>query len=130
MIGTVLGTQYASRAGDAFAPLPPEFPADAAKESVVAADSILDQIAAQGTIPLEQIEAVRIAAFEAYLGSSRVTMLISTAAVVIAVFVVGLLLPKIQPPQKGDKAPADTWDEPEEITQEEIRRTMHLDEEP
>ena len=130
VIGTVLGTQYASRAGDAFAPLPPEFPADAAKESVVAADSILDQIAAQGTIPLEQIEAVRIAAFEAYLGSSRVTMLISTAAVVIAVFVVGLLLPKIQPPQKGDKAPADTWDEPEEITQEEIRRTMHLDEEP
>lgn len=126
VVGTVLGTQYAARVTDLFAPLPPEFPAEKASESVVATNAILDRSA--GLIPPEQIELIRAGAFEAFLTASHITMLLSAIAVTLAALIVAFLLPNIKPPRKGDAAPKDTWDEPEDVTREEVKHAMHLDE--
>ena len=128
VIGTILGTQYARRVDEVFAPLPDAFPRDAAAESIVATNAILDQIAAGGTVPSDQLEAIRSGAFAAFLESTHLTMLLSAVAVAMAALVVGFLLPHIQPPRKGDHAPADTWDAPEQVTEAEVRQALHEDE--
>lgn len=101
VVGTVLGTQYAKRIADTFADLPPQFPAGQASQSIVATDAILDSIAARPGAPTGQLDAVRAASYEAFLGASHVTMALSAVAVVIAALLVGFGLPQIAPPQKS-----------------------------
>ncbi len=117
VVGTVLGTQYAQNVAGAFADLPPQFPADAASESVVATDAILTQFEQQGQAPASLIEAVRVQAYDAFLSASHVTMILSVIMVTIAVIVVAVGLPPIRPPQLGDESPDDTWDGPENVTE-------------
>ena len=88
----------------AFADLPPQFPADAASESVVATDAILTQFEQQGQAPASLIEAVRVQAYDAFLSASHVTMILSVIMVTIAVIVVAVGLPPIRPPQLGDES--------------------------
>ena len=101
VIGTVLGTQYAARIADTFANLPAQFPAEEASQSIVATDAILDAAATQGAAPVEQLDAVRSAAFEAFLGASHVTMALSALAVVVAAVLVAARLPLVEPPRSG-----------------------------
>jgi MFS transporter, DHA2 family, multidrug resistance protein len=116
IVGTVLATQYAANLTSVLDKVPPTFP-DAAKqaatESVVAADQILDKALAQGA-PAALIEQMRNGAYEAFLSASHVTSWISFVVIVIAALVVGFLLPQITPPERGDRAvgapPADAAD--------------------
>lgn len=116
IIGTILANQYASNIESVIGNVPPQFP-DAAKqaatESVVAADAILDQAAAQG-LDAGLVETLRQGAFEAFLSASHVTSYISLAVIVIAALAVFFLLPVITPPEKKEAAatepPADAAD--------------------
>ncbi len=128
VVGTVLGNQYASGVTSLFAGLPAQFPRAEAEQSVVATSAILDGVAAQGTLPAEQIDAVRQSAFESFLGAAHTTMTLSAVFVVIAALVVLFLLPHISPPRKGDESPADTWDSGGEATEEAVLHAQHLDE--
>lgn len=104
--GTVLATQYAANINSVLDKVPPQFPEEArqaATESIVAADVILDQAAAQG-VPAAVIEPLRAGAYEAFLSASHVTSYISLVMIIIAALVVFFLLPVITPPEKGDRA--------------------------
>jgi len=115
IVGTVLANQYAANLTSVMGAVPEQFPQearDAATESIVAADLILDQAAAQG-VPATVIDTLRAGAYEAFLSASHVTSYISLAVIVIAALVVFFLLPRITPPAKGDLAvgaPADPTD--------------------
>ena len=115
VVGTVLATQYAANLTSVMDQVPAQFPEEArqaATESIVAADVILDQAAAQG-VPAAVIDPLRQGAYEAFLSASHVTSYISFAMIVIAALVVFFLLPQITPPEKGDRAvgaPADPAD--------------------
>jgi DHA2 family multidrug resistance protein-like MFS transporter len=103
VIGTLLATQYARRVGESLEALPPEVPEEAkqtATESVVATAQVLADAVAQG-LPVEVADAVREAAFADFLAASHVTAALSLAVVVVAVLVVGFLLPPIEPPRQG-----------------------------
>ena len=115
IVGTVLATQYAANLSTVIDKVPATFP-DAAKEvaseSIVAADFILDQAAAQGA-PAAVIDTLRAGAYEAFLSASHVTSYISLVMIVLAGLIVFFLLPQITPPEKGDRAvgaPADPAD--------------------
>jgi DHA2 family multidrug resistance protein-like MFS transporter len=106
IVGTVLATQYAANLTSVMGNVPEQFPQeakDAATESIVAANLILDQAAAQG-VPASVVDQLRAGAFEAFLSASHVTSYISLAVIVIAALVVFFLLPPITPPAKGDRA--------------------------
>ena len=106
VIGTVLANQYAANITSVLDKVPAQFPEEAkqaATESVVAANVVLNQAAAQG-VPAAVVEPLRAGAFEAFLSASHVTSYISLAVVIIAALVVFFLLPVITPPEKGDAA--------------------------
>lgn len=106
IVGTVLATQYAANLTSVMGNVPEQFPQaakDAATESIVAANLILNEAAAQG-VPAPVVEQLRAGAFEAFLSASHVTSYISLAVIVIAALVVFFLLPQITPPAKGDRA--------------------------
>ena len=115
IVGTVLATQYAQ---NLTAALPAAFPAplaDAAKQSLVATDAILDRVAQQG-LPVPAVDALRNGAYDAFLQAAHVTTLIALAVAVIAALIVGFGLPYITPPtrqvEKGKApAPVDAADE-------------------
>ena len=115
IVGTVLATQYAANLSSVLGSVPEQFPQeakDAATESIVAADLILDQASAQG-VPDSVVDPLRAGAYEAFLSASHVTSYISLAVIVVAALVVFFLLPQITPPRKGDRAvgaPADPTD--------------------
>jgi Na+/melibiose symporter-like transporter len=120
--GTILATQYASNLNSVMADVPPQFP-DAAKqaaaESIVAADQILNQAAAQGA-SAAVIDPLRAGAYEAFLSASHVTSYISFVMIVIAALVVFILLPEITPPEKGDRAVGAPKDATDALVREEI----------
>jgi hypothetical protein len=120
--GTVLATQYAANLNTVLDKVPPQFP-DAAKqaatESIVAADQILTQAAAQGA-PAAVIEPLRTGAYEAFLSASHVTSYISLGMIVIAALAVFFLLPQITPPEKGDRAVGAPKDATDALVREEI----------
>jgi EmrB/QacA subfamily drug resistance transporter len=120
--GTVLATQYAANLNTVLEKVPPQFP-DAAKqaatESIVAADQILSQAAAQG-VPATVIDPLRAGAYEAFLSASHVTSYISLGMIVIAGLVVFFLLPQITPPEKGDRAVGAPVDATDALVREEI----------
>jgi MFS transporter, DHA2 family, multidrug resistance protein len=124
VVGTVLGTQYASNVAQVFAPLPEQFPRDTAEQSIVATNAILTAAEQQQSVPAAQIEVVRQGAFEAFLNSAHVTMMLSAITVVVAAVLVGLLLPAIRPPQQGDDSPGDTWEGPEDDVQAETEAAL------
>ena len=122
IVGTVLANQYAANLMSVMDKVPPSFP-DAAKqaatESIVAADFILDQAAAQGA-PAAVIDMLRAGAYEAFLSASHVTSYISLVMIVIAGLLVFFLLPQITPPEKGDRAVGAPADPADALVREEI----------
>jgi DHA2 family multidrug resistance protein-like MFS transporter len=122
IVGTVLSTQYAANLTSVLDKVPPEFPEAARKaatESIVAADQILTQAAAQG-VPSAVIDPLRAGAYEAFLSASHVTSYISLVMIVIAGLVVFFLLPEITPPEKGDQAVGAPKDPADALVREEI----------
>jgi len=115
-----LGSRYADNVAPAFADLPADFPADEAEQSVVATEAILTGLESQQGLPVEQLEQVRQAAYEAFVSASHATMLLSAVSVTVAVVLVFTLLPAIKPPQQGDQSPTDTWDDEDGDTSEEV----------
>ena len=100
IIGTILATQYASNIAPALDDLPPEFPdaaKEAASESIIATVSVLGQASADG-LPASTVATLQAGAFEAFLGATHVTFIISLVVVAIAALVVGFFLPHISPP--------------------------------
>lgn len=122
IVGTVLANQYAANITSVTSQVPPQFP-DAAKqaatESVVAADAILDQAAAQG-MDAGLVETLRQGAYEAFLSASHVTSYISLAVIVIAALVVFFLLPVITPPEKKEAATEPPVDAADALVKEEV----------
>lgn len=108
VIGTMLATQYAANLTSALAksPVPVDAAmAEAAKESVVAANVILDKAGAAG-MPASVVDTLRAGAFESFLSASHLTTYVSIAVIVIAALVVFFLLPVITPPERGFLAAA------------------------
>ena len=113
IVGTVLATQYAK---NLTAVLPAEFPAplaEAAKQSLVATDVILDS---QQGIPAAAVDGLRNGAYDAFLQAAHVTTIISLVVAVIAALIVGFGLPHITPPTRQVEegkgpAPVDPADE-------------------
>ena len=100
IIGTILATQYASNIAPALDALPPEFPdatKDAASESIIATVSVLGQASADG-LPASTVATFQAGAFEAFLGATHVTFIISLVVVAIGALIVGFFLPHINPP--------------------------------
>ena len=122
IVGTVLATQYAANLTSVLDKVPPAFPEEAkqaATQSVIAADQILDQALEQG-VPATVIDPLRAGAFDAFLGAAHVTSFISLAVIIIAALLVGFLLPPITPPQKGDLAVGAPRDATDALVLEEI----------
>ena len=110
LIGTILATQYSQRAAGALDGLPadvPEAARQAASNSIVATDALLDS-ASQAGAPAGALDAVRTGAYDAFLTSSHITYFVSFTVVTIAALVVAFLLPKITPPRKESLVPADS----------------------
>ncbi len=106
VVGTVLATQYAANLQPGLDALPAQVPQaakDAASESIIATVNVLGQ-AAQNGLPAGLVETARQGAFDAFLAASHLTSYLSLAIAVLAALVVGFMLPKITPPQKGDRA--------------------------
>jgi len=106
VVGTVLATQYASNLQPGLDALPSQVPQgakDAASESIIATVNVLGQ-AEQNGLPAGLVDTARQGAFEAFLAASHLTSYVSLIVAVIAALVVGFMLPKISPPQKGDRA--------------------------
>ena len=111
VIGTVLATTYASSVSPSLGQLP-----DAARvraeDSVVETVGVLGQAANLGA-PVDLINQIRAAAFDAFLHASHVTAFISAAIVLLAAIVVGVALPAMRPPKdervtESEPAPAST----------------------
>ncbi len=103
IVGTVLANQFATRMEPVLAGLPPQFPQaarDAASESVIAADAVLDRAVEQG-LPAAVAETTRAASFEAFVSSAHVAFTISLVVVGLALLAIVLLLPHLTPPTKG-----------------------------
>ena len=118
IIGTILATQYASNIAPALDDLPPEFPdaaKEAASESIIATVSVLGQASADG-LPASTVAIFQAGAFEAFLGATHVTFIISLVVVAVGALIVGFFLPHISPPtaamERGVAAkPVDAADE-------------------
>ena len=108
IIGTVLANSYASRLAPMLSGSPlPSQAQETASESVVATVGVLNSAVEQG-MPAETASSLQANAFEAFLGASHVTMIISLTIVVIAALLVAFLLPVIHAPQRGDLPPIDS----------------------
>lgn len=105
IIGTVLATQYAANLASAAAsspvPVDPQL-VEGASESIVAANVILEQAAAQG-MPEQAVSMFREGAFESFLSASHLTSYISAAVLGVAALVVLFLLPVITPPERREE---------------------------
>lgn len=107
IIGTVLATSYANRLEPMLAGSPLSTPEQAAaSESVVATVGVLNG-AVEAGMPAETASSLQASAFDAFLGASHVTMIISLVIVVIAALAVAFLLPVIHAPKFGDAPPTE-----------------------
>lgn len=122
IIGTVLATQYAANLANAAkgAPVPvdPQL-LEAASESVVAANVILDQAAQQG-MPESSVEALRAGAFESFLSASHLTSYIAAGILVLAAIVVLFVLPVITPPERREPGQTPAPDSTEGRIEDEV----------
>jgi len=106
IIGTVLATSYANRLEPMLSGSPLSAPAQAAaSESVVGTVAVLNG-AVEAGLPVDTASSLQASAFDAFLGASHVTMIISLAIVVIAALLVAFLLPVITAPRRGDAPPS------------------------
>ena len=131
IIGTVLANSYASRLAPILSGSPlPSQAQETASESVVATVGVLNSAVEQG-MSTETASTLQSNAFEAFLGASHVTMIISLTIVVIGALLVAFLLPVIHAPQRGDLPPMDprsgTTDD--RIREEEVEYPEQLAEE-
>ena len=107
IIGTVLANSYANRLDPVLSGSSlPVSAQELASESVVSTVGVLNGAVAAG-MPPETAAGLQSGAFEAFLGASHVTMIISLVIVVAAALLVAFLLPVITAPQRGDQAPAE-----------------------
>ncbi|MGI9137379.1 MAG: MFS transporter, partial [Candidatus Nanopelagicales bacterium] len=107
IIGTVLANSYANRLEPVLAGSPlPDSAQNAASESIVATVGVLNGAVDQG-LPAETASTLQSGAFDAFLGASHVTMIISLVIVVTAALLVAFLLPVIHAPQRGDAPPTE-----------------------
>ena len=109
IIGTVLGTRYATSIEPGLQSLPSQVPDEAkaiAGESLVATNALLQQAASQG-MPVAIVDTLRDQAYQAFLSAAHLTTLISLSVVVIAALAVGFGLPFIEPPRRQE-APAQS----------------------
>jgi EmrB/QacA subfamily drug resistance transporter len=107
IIGTVLANSYANRLDSVLSSSPLPAPAqELASESVVSTMGVLEGAVAAG-MPSETAASLQSGAFDAFLGASHVTMIISLVIVVAAALLVAFLLPVINPPQRGDDMPSE-----------------------
>jgi MFS transporter, DHA2 family, multidrug resistance protein len=107
IIGTVLATQYATRVSPALNQLPAQVPQearDAAENSIVATDSLIQGLEQSGA-PGQAVEALQAAAFDAFIASSHVTYIVSATVVAVAALLVGFALPHIDPPRRQEVQP-------------------------
>ena len=77
------------------------------KRSCVASPAKRRAGAVAAGMPPETAAGLQSGAFEAFLGASHVTMIISLVIVVTAALLVAFLLPVIHAPQRGDAPPVD-----------------------
>ena len=111
VIGTVLATTYASSVSPSLGQLP-DAARTRAEDSVIETVGVLGQAANLGA-PVDMINHIRAAAFDAFLHASHVTAFISAAIVLLAAIVVGVALPAMRPPKDervttSEPAPAST----------------------
>jgi EmrB/QacA subfamily drug resistance transporter len=107
IIGTVLANSYANRLDSVLSSSPlPAQAQELASESVVSTMGVLESAVAAG-MPSETAAGLQSGAFDAFLGASHITMIISLVIVVSAALLVAFLLPVINPPQRGDEMPTD-----------------------
>ena len=107
IIGTVLANSYANRLQPVLADSSlPASTQELASESVVSTVGVLSGAVEQG-MPTETAAGLQSGAFEAFLGASHVTMIISLVIVVAAALLVFFLLPVIHAPKFGDAPPVD-----------------------
>ncbi len=122
IVGTVLATQYAANLTTALAsspvPVDPQI-ASAAKESVVAANVLLDKAAAGG-MPSAIVDQLRTGAFDSFLHAAQLTMTISCVVVFVAAAVVAFLLPHITPPERGAHGGGAPASRDDQLVQEEV----------
>ena len=109
VIGTLLATTYASNVASSLSELPPSAQT-VAEDSVIATVRVLDAAAAQGA-PAELVDQARQGAYEAFLDAAHLTSTISATVVLLAAVIVGVFLPFIAPPRKGDGAPEENPDQ-------------------
>ena len=117
IVGTVLATQYAtnlqgswSQVGDQAVP---QAAVDAASESIMATEAVLDRASQIPSTVLTQLQDL---AFQDFLSAMHLTVAISAAVVILAAVIVGFGLPPITPPQarvQQPQSPADALVEEE-----------------
>ena len=110
IIGTVLATEYANNVASALAQFPPQVPQaakDAASESIIATQAVLER-AQQAGLPASIVDSIRSGSFTAFLDASHVAYLISLGVIVVAALTVALGLPKIEPPRATGRVPEDS----------------------
>jgi DHA2 family integral membrane protein (MFS transporter) len=104
VIGTMLATTYAHQVEPALTNLPPEA-ANAASESVIAAEGVLNQATSAG-VSASSVEQLRQAVYESFLYASHLTSTISAVVVLLAALLVGFLLPTMTPPERRPEVAA------------------------
>jgi EmrB/QacA subfamily drug resistance transporter len=107
ILGTVLANRYAERVAVSLGALPPDFPPQAkqaAAESVIATDLVLQQAVAAG-LPPEIADSVRGDAFVDFLAAAQLATVIALGVVLVAAAVVAFLLPPVVPPSAGQAPP-------------------------
>ncbi len=102
IVGTLLATRYASASAPALAGLPPAA-RDAASQSIIATDAVLQQALANGA-PADALAAARQGAYNAFLSATHLTSWISALVVLLAAGIVFFVLPLIKPPTRSSVA--------------------------
>ena len=111
IVGTVLATQYATNLTQSWSAaadgaLPPAL-IDAASQSIMATEAVID---AEGDIPPTLVTSLQDLAFQDFLSAMHLTVAISAGVVIVAAVIVGLGLPRINPPQARAHEPVSPID--------------------
>ncbi len=106
IVGTVLATQYATNLQGSWQESAdgaiPEAAIDAASESIIATQVVLESAAG---LPTSVAAGLQALAFQDFLSAMHLTSAISAAVVAVAALIVGFGLPPISPPQARVQEP-------------------------
>ena len=111
IVGTVLATQYAANLQGSWQESAdgaiPEAAIEAASESIIATQVVLDSAAG---LPTSVAAGLQALAFQDFLSAMHLTSAISAAVVAVAALIVGFGLPPIAPPQARAQEPESPVD--------------------